>query len=148
MAAKVGDYLKHDPLKLRFTTCNAQTGAPKTTVRRSPSHAVAELIQPGYQQPPMNTLFYELLEISLVELETKKNVRITWMGVHNKEEASLYFGTLRRIWLDGRGLAEHTFVPGTEGELDQRSLRVAGGQCQAKHGRDGERPTTRVSKRP
>ena len=24
--------------------------------------------------------------MSLVELETKKNVKVTWMGLHNKEE--------------------------------------------------------------
>jgi ubiquitin carboxyl-terminal hydrolase 7 len=101
MSAKVGDYLRHDPLKLRFTTCNSQTGAPKNVVRRSPSHAVAELIQPSYQQAPTNTLFYELLEISLVELETKKNVRITWMGVHNKEEVSRVPPDLCYGWMDG-----------------------------------------------
>ena len=44
------------------------------------------MIQPGYVQQPTNMLFYETLDVTLTELETKKTVKVTWMGLHNKEE--------------------------------------------------------------
>jgi len=91
MAAKVGEALRHDYTKLRFTTSNVQTGMPKAPIRRHNAHTVAEMIQPSYQQTPNNLLFYELLDMSLVELETKRNVRITWMGLYNKEEGTHAF---------------------------------------------------------
>ena len=88
MAQKVGEMLKHDPLKLRFTQSNGQNGSPKTIVRRQGSVTVAELIQPGYMTSTANLLYYELLDVSIIELETKKSLRITWVGPNNKEDVS------------------------------------------------------------
>lgn len=44
------------------------------------------MIQPGYVQTPSHLLYYELLDVTLTELETKKSVKVTWMGLNNKEE--------------------------------------------------------------
>lgn len=88
MANKVGEYLKHDPLKLRFTQSNGQNGQPKNIIRRMASLSVAELIQPSYMTSTNNLLYYELLDVSIIELETKKSLRITWVGLSNKEEVS------------------------------------------------------------
>jgi ubiquitin carboxyl-terminal hydrolase 7 len=90
MAQKVGERLKHDPLKLRFTQSNGHNGAPKTIVRRQNALTVAELISPGYMSSTNNLLYYELLDISIVELETKKSLRITWVGPNNKEDVSSF----------------------------------------------------------
>ncbi|GAA6050111.1 hypothetical protein JCM3770_001378 [Rhodotorula araucariae] len=86
MAHEVGKRLKHDPLKLRFTQSNGANGAPKTVVRRQANSTVAELIQPGYMATNCNLLYYELLDVSIIELETKKSLRITWVGPTNKDE--------------------------------------------------------------
>ena len=86
MAHKVGEYLKHDPLKLRFTQSNGANGAPKTIVRRQANSTVAELIQPGYMATNANLLYFELLDVSIIELETKKSLRVTWVGPTNKDE--------------------------------------------------------------
>lgn len=86
MALKVGEYLKHDPLKLRFTQSNGQNGSPKSVIRRQSNLTVAELIQPGYMAATTNLLYYELLDVSIIELETKKSLRITWVGLNNKED--------------------------------------------------------------
>ena len=90
MANKVGEYLKHDPLKLRFTQSNGANGSPKNIIRRMASLSVAELIQPSYMTNTNNLLYYELLDVSIIELETKKSLKITWVGLSNKEEVSLY----------------------------------------------------------
>ncbi|GAA5896538.1 hypothetical protein JCM6882_005722 [Rhodosporidiobolus microsporus] len=88
MAAKVGERLKHDYLKIRFTQSNGANGSPKTVVRRQSSQNVAELIAPGYMQMSGSLLYYELLDVSIIELETKKSLRVTWVGLTNKEEGS------------------------------------------------------------
>jgi ubiquitin carboxyl-terminal hydrolase 7 len=86
MAAKVGERLKHDPFKLRFTQSNGANGSPKSIVRRQANNTVAELISPGYMQTNCNLLYFEILDVSIIELETKKSLSITWVGPSNKEE--------------------------------------------------------------
>lgn len=91
LAQKVGEYLEYDPLKLRFWSPGAN-GQPKSpAIRRNSPSTLAEMVQPSYQTAPSSVFFYELLDISLQELETKKNVKITWMGLHNKEESNHSF---------------------------------------------------------
>ncbi|WVO13321.1 hypothetical protein L204_100935 [Cryptococcus depauperatus] len=92
MAHRVGDYLKHDPLKLRFTSVNHQNGQPKAIVKRSLNQSVADITQTSYySQHSYISIYYELLEISIIELETKKSLKIIWTGSHNKEEATHSF---------------------------------------------------------
>ncbi|GAA5865830.1 hypothetical protein JCM8547_005726 [Rhodosporidiobolus lusitaniae] len=91
MAQKVGERLKYDPLKIRFTQSNGANGSPKTIVRRQQNNSVAELIQPGYMTTSCNLLYYELLDVSIIELETKKSLKVTWVGPTNKEEGSYPF---------------------------------------------------------
>ncbi|KAK9894556.1 cysteine proteinase [Cystobasidium minutum MCA 4210] len=86
VATQVGDHLKYPWNKIRFTASNGNNGVSKNPIRRHNSHTLAEMIQPGYVQQPTNVLFYETLEVTLTELETKKTVKVTWVGLHNKEE--------------------------------------------------------------
>lgn len=92
MAHRVGDYLKHDPLKLRFTSSNPQTGQPKAIIKRALNQSVTDITQINYySQQPSVIVFYELLDISIVELETKKSLKVIWTGRNNKEEQSYPF---------------------------------------------------------
>lgn len=86
MAQRVAEYLRWDWLKLRFTQSNGQSGSPKSIIRRQANLNVSELVQPGYMATTANLLYFELLDVSIIELETKKSLRITWVGAHNKEE--------------------------------------------------------------
>lgn len=89
IAHRVGDYLRHDPLKLRFTSSNPQTGAPKAIIKRALNQSVADITQTNYySQHPNVILYYELLDISIIELETKKSLKLVWTGRNNKEEAT------------------------------------------------------------
>ncbi|KAM6500566.1 ICP0-binding domain of Ubiquitin-specific protease 7 domain containing protein [Amanita muscaria] len=87
MAAKVGEYLRHDAIKLRFTTTHASNGAAKSILKRSLNQSIAEIMAPCYINPSTAVMLYEKLDISIVELETKRSFKVTWTGVHNKEEA-------------------------------------------------------------
>jgi ubiquitin carboxyl-terminal hydrolase 7 len=91
VAQNVGEHLKYPHNKIRFTAAGGQNGAPKTVLRRHSNHTLAEMIQPSYAQNANNLLYYELLDVTLTELETKKTVRVTWMGLHNKEEGQHTF---------------------------------------------------------
>lgn len=89
MAAKAGEYLRHDPIKLRFTTTHASNGTPKSVLKRSLNQSIAEIMTPSYINNPATTvILYEKLDVSIVELETKRSLKVVWTGIHNKEEAT------------------------------------------------------------
>ncbi|KAF7793175.1 hypothetical protein EIP86_004284 [Pleurotus ostreatoroseus] len=91
MSAKVGEYLKHDPIKLRFTTTHAANGSPKTVLKRSLNQSIQEIIAPGYANAQTTVILYEKLDVSIVELETKRSLKVVWTGSHNKEESTHSF---------------------------------------------------------
>lgn len=91
VAQNVGEHLKYPSNKIRFIASSGNNGQPKTVLRRHQNHTLAEMLQPGYTQTANNLLFYELLDVTLTELETKKTVKVTWMGLHNKEEGQHTF---------------------------------------------------------
>ncbi|KDN51670.1 hypothetical protein RSAG8_00216, partial [Rhizoctonia solani AG-8 WAC10335] len=90
LAAKVGEHLRHEPIKLRFTT-SSNTGQPRQVLKRALNQTIAEILQPSYGTAPIPILFYEMLEVSIVELETKRNLKVIWTGAHNREEATVSF---------------------------------------------------------
>ncbi|KAI9807087.1 MAG: hypothetical protein M1825_005804 [Sarcosagium campestre] len=92
-SAKVGEYLKVDPTHLRFSTVAAATHAPKSFVKRTPSTTLQQTLSPQYgsyssSNQLSDALYYEILDLSLSELETKKLLRVFWLseGI-SKEEA-------------------------------------------------------------
>jgi len=90
MAAKAGDFLKHDPIKLRFTTTQSN-GTPKNILKRSLNQSVSDIMSPHYTTQQSTVILYERLNVSIVELETKRSLQVIWMGVHNKEEGTFNF---------------------------------------------------------
>ena len=83
-AAKVAEKLQADPTHLRFTTVNANTSKPKSIVKRNPSQNLYQILHPQYATYGSNqrddSLFYEVLEMSLSELEMKKALKLTWVS--------------------------------------------------------------------
>lgn len=91
MSAKVGEQLKHDPIKLRFTTTHATNGSPKSVLKRSLNQSIAEIISPTYNNALSTVILYEKLDVSIVELETKRSLKVVWTGSYNKEESTHTF---------------------------------------------------------
>ncbi|KAI9818363.1 MAG: hypothetical protein M1826_001385 [Phylliscum demangeonii] len=92
-AAKVGEYLNVDPTHLRFSTVNATTNNPKAIVKRTGTMSLHHILTPqqgAYVSSLQltNALFYEILDLSLSELETKKSLRVTWLsdGISKEEQ--------------------------------------------------------------
>jgi ubiquitin carboxyl-terminal hydrolase 7 len=85
LAAKVGEALNVDPTHIRFWTVNATNGNPKASVKRGQSQNLQTILNPPYSTFSNNNqradaLFFEVLEISLSELDTKKNTRVIWLS--------------------------------------------------------------------
>lgn len=83
-SAKVGEHLKVDPTHLRFTTILASTGKPKAPVRRGQASSLHQILNPAFgtyggSHQRSDSLFYEILEMSISELETKRNIRVVWL---------------------------------------------------------------------
>ena len=91
MSQKVGEHLRHDPIKLRFTTTHPSNGSPKAILKRSLNQSISEIMQPSYVSSTTTVILYEKLDVSIVELETKRSLKIIWTGIHNKKEASFPF---------------------------------------------------------
>ncbi|KAL1944539.1 hypothetical protein VTO73DRAFT_2969 [Trametes versicolor] len=87
MSAKVGERLNWDPIKLRFTTIHSN-GSPKAVLKRSLNQSIQEIMSPAYVTPQTTVILYEKLDVSIVELETKRSLKVVWTGIHNKEEAT------------------------------------------------------------
>lgn len=83
-SAKVGEYLKVDPTHLRFAPVATTTGNPKPFIRRNVAHNLSQILTTQYSAygnsgQRSDALYYEVLETSLSEYETKKIIKITWL---------------------------------------------------------------------
>ncbi|CAG8534138.1 15635_t:CDS:2 [Dentiscutata erythropus] len=79
VARRVAIFLSTEPLKLRFTMAN------KTVIKRTTTQTLSEILQTNYPSESI-LLYYEMLDISIVELETKIFFKVYWLGAAVKEE--------------------------------------------------------------
>jgi len=88
VAAKLAEKLGVDPLHIQFTTTSSPSGLPKNTLKRSANLPLQEMLVPGHVHlgNQYNVLFYEKLDMSIVELESKRLVKVTWIGPTLKDE--------------------------------------------------------------
>ena len=82
-SVKVGEHLGVDPTHIRFSTINATTNKPKLPVKRSMNQTLWQTLSPQFNTYNANqrndALVYEIMDISLSELETKKPMRLVWV---------------------------------------------------------------------
>ncbi|KAK4159020.1 ubiquitin carboxyl-terminal hydrolase [Cladorrhinum sp. PSN259] len=84
LAEKVGEKLAVEPTHLRFYTVNSSSRNPKTAVKRG-QQSLANILTPsGYGQLNMNqmndALYFEVLDMSLAELDNKKSIKVTLLS--------------------------------------------------------------------
>ncbi|KAG8529786.1 uncharacterized protein KY384_005267 [Bacidia gigantensis] len=83
-SAKVGEKLKVDPTHIRFSTVNSVTLKPKAIVRRNAAQSLSQVLSPsfgtyGNSNQRDDALYYEVLEMSLSELDTRKNLKVVFL---------------------------------------------------------------------
>lgn len=102
LANKVGDKVGADPSHLRFFTVNASNQNPKAAVKRNPNQVLQQILTPQYGAYTSghrgDALYYEVLEISLSELDTKKAIRITWLSEGITKEVRTF--NVDKVWYD------------------------------------------------
>jgi ubiquitin carboxyl-terminal hydrolase 7 len=111
IAAKVGEKLGVNPTHLRFHTVNSSTGNPKTAVKRNLSQNLQTILTPPYSTFGNNNqradeLFFEVLDMSLSELDTKKNIKVTWLSEGITKDVS--FGQVFPCNLTNFTIRNHT----------------------------------------
>jgi ubiquitin carboxyl-terminal hydrolase 7 len=86
LATKVGEHLNVEATHLRFSTINASTGRAKAPIRRNQVQSLgAILITPAYSlygaagNQRSDALYYEVLDMSLSELEQRKTIKLSWL---------------------------------------------------------------------
>lgn len=84
-SAKVGERLGVDPTHIRFSTVNSSTNKAKAPVRRNVNQNLYQILNPQFgtynnsnQRP--DAMYYEIMDMSLSELETKKNLKVVWVS--------------------------------------------------------------------
>ncbi|KAI9740466.1 MAG: hypothetical protein M1834_005046 [Cirrosporium novae-zelandiae] len=83
---EVGKHLKCDPTHLRFWTISNSTNKPRGPVKRSANQTLSHILYPSsysygsYANQRSDALFYEILELPLIEYETKKLLRVIWLS--------------------------------------------------------------------
>lgn len=95
-ASKVAEYLKTEPSHLRFTTVST-AGKPKLPIKYNANATLNNILFPGPYNYSANStqrpdaLFYEVLDMSLKELEQRKPIKVTWLpeGLSKEEEYTL-----------------------------------------------------------
>ncbi len=93
LAEKIGARVGVDPTHLRFYTVNGTTGNPRGAIKRGLTATLGSILSPtGYGAINTNqrsdALYFEVLDMSLAELDTKKNVKITYLSEGVTKEVS------------------------------------------------------------
>lgn len=103
VATKLAERLGTDPLHIQFTSASITGGVPKTTIKRSTNLQLQEMLSSGYAHQGNNAhvIFYEKLDISIVELESKRVIKVTWIGSTMKDETTHELMLLKTSTLNG-----------------------------------------------
>ncbi|KAI2695503.1 hypothetical protein CBS147317_7782 [Penicillium roqueforti] len=91
-AKKVGEHLKVDETHLRFAPVMASTGKAKPFLKRNVNQNLSQILNGqygayGYTMHRADALYYEILDMSLTDYESKKCFKVTWLpdGVTKEE---------------------------------------------------------------
>jgi ubiquitin carboxyl-terminal hydrolase 7 len=93
MSERVGAHLNVSPTHIRFWTVNATTNNPKAPVRRGTNPTLRQILNPMGTSTLNSSLrgdafYFEVLDMSLTEFDTKKSIKLTWLSEGITKEVS------------------------------------------------------------
>jgi ubiquitin carboxyl-terminal hydrolase 7 len=99
-AKKVGEHLKVDATHLRFAPVMQSTGKAKPFLKRTVPQNLAQILTGqygayGYTMHRSDALYYEILDMSLSDFESKKCFKVTWLPDGVSKEVSLSHSLLQ-----------------------------------------------------
>ena len=94
LAAKVAEHLKVDPTHLRFSTVNSTTGKAKLPIKKNVNQTLYQILSPQFgtyanSNQRDDALYYEVLDMSLSEWETKRTMKVTLVTEGVTKEVSI-----------------------------------------------------------
>jgi ubiquitin carboxyl-terminal hydrolase 7 len=96
IALRVAEHLNVQADHLRFSGVTASNGKPRAFIKRTQNQTLATILTPPYtgytnslSQQSSDSLYYEVLEMSLTELENKKMIRINLLSEGISKEVCL-----------------------------------------------------------
>ncbi|KAL6910991.1 putative ubiquitin hydrolase [Trichoderma evansii] len=96
LSDQVGAHLKTPSTHIRLWTVNSSTNNPKAPVRRGTNPTLRQILNPLGSNTLNATqrsdaFYFEVLEMSLAELDTKKNIKLTWLseGITKEDQLDL-----------------------------------------------------------
>lgn len=103
-SAKVGEHLKVDSTHIRFSTINATSNKPKSIVKRLPSQNLFQILSPQFgsynsTNQRSDALLYEVLDMTVSEMDTKKLLKVTWLSEGIQKEVCIGRWKLWSLWL-------------------------------------------------
>ncbi|KAI7870464.1 hypothetical protein BDF14DRAFT_1774466 [Spinellus fusiger] len=121
-----------DPSRIRLTTASQITGYPKDTLIYSPNlplqNMIPFLLDPSeylnvahLETLPIPSVYYEVLEVSVVDMETKKSVKIILLGPTLRDESTLHLVVSRACTM--RELSEAMYLKSKTDKKDIHKLR-------------------------
>lgn len=133
---KVAQYLNVPADHLRFATVNSTTGKPKAWVKRNLQQNLYQILQTqftaygAYSQHRNDALFYEVLEVSLQDYETKKIMKPIWLpdGIMKDEQLEVLVPKLGMINDLINGIIRKLKLPDDTDPRRMRILEVAAGK--------------------
>jgi ubiquitin carboxyl-terminal hydrolase 7 len=87
VAQKVGQFLNVDYLKIRFYLNPTGGDVPKAVIKRT-NQLLHDIIATNYYHSLQPLFWYEVMPITIIELETKRYLKITWLDQHSREGVS------------------------------------------------------------
>ncbi|CAG8581315.1 9289_t:CDS:10, partial [Cetraspora pellucida] len=84
---RVASFLNTDSLKLRFATAHPTSDTYETVIIKSVAdQTLSEMLQTTYLPSTQNLLYYEILDVNIIELENNMFFKVYWLGTTNKKE--------------------------------------------------------------
>ncbi|RKP09509.1 ubiquitin carboxyl-terminal hydrolase 5 [Thamnocephalis sphaerospora] len=80
------DLLGIDPMKLQFTPASHSNNM-RSPLRRDPEMILADMLL--HTNIPMNkssVIYYEVLDVDITEFDTKKKLKVIWLGLNHSDE--------------------------------------------------------------
>ncbi|KAK0635236.1 hypothetical protein B0T17DRAFT_586816 [Bombardia bombarda] len=121
LSEKIGERLGVEPTHLRFYTVNGSSGNPRTAVKRGQNQALHIILNPtGYGQLNMNqrndALYFEVLDMTLAELDTKKCIKVTVLseGMTKEEQFDVLVSKAGQVRDLIEGLIRKARIPSEE----------------------------------
>ncbi|EPX73668.1 ubiquitin carboxy terminal hydrolase Ubp22 [Schizosaccharomyces octosporus yFS286] len=95
LAEKLNTYADH----IRLTTCSPLAYAANMVVPNNPNITLYEIMHASEEDTVSNILFYEIMNVSLSDLDKKRLLRVTWLfeGLANAELIDVYINKIGNV---------------------------------------------------